>query len=396
MRASDIGLQPILKTPRTRFSLPRYLQTLLVVIAVASCLFVIQATASFGFSRLLTTYSLTAGSLTAAKKAIQLTPKDAEAHLAGAALLSLSATPDEAAKELERAIALRPADYTLWSQLGLLRDQIGDPAGALKAFDEAIRRAPFYSRPRWNRGNVLLRSGQYEAAFNDLSQAAESNPELIPGLIDLAWGVSRGEVQLTEQLAQINSNQRRLAFTQLLARRGKAAEALAQFSKTSNVPEAIRRELVDQLLAKGAFKEAFNIWKGSDPPQTGNEPAGPFIHDGGFEGRLSFGDSGFGWRVQRDLRAASITLDAGQPHSGSKDLRIEFSGASNPGVALVSQLILVEPSKRYQINFSSRSQQLVTGGLPVVTASDASGDQKRVGQSLPLRKGNSDWQVYSF
>ncbi len=193
--------------------------------AIGACLFAIRFAAAFGVSRLLATYSLTARHLGAAKKAVELTPKDAEAHFVDAVVLGMSDTPSKSVPELEQAVALRPADYTLWQQLGLLRDQSGDKAGAVAAFDEAIRRAPFYSQPRWNRGNVLLRSGQYEAAFVDLNQAAQSNPDLIPILLDLAWGISRGDVKLTEQLTQIKDDKMRLAFARLLARRGIATEA---------------------------------------------------------------------------------------------------------------------------------------------------------------------------
>jgi hypothetical protein len=382
-----------LKTPRLSFLSHRYLRLLVVAIAIASCVFVIRAAATFGFSRLLVTYSLTSGNLAAAKMAIQLTPKDAEAHFAGAAVMSLSGAPDQSVIELERAVALRPSDYGLWSELGLLRDQTGDTTGALAAFDEAVRRAPYYSQPRWNRGNVLLRKRQYEAAFNDLSQAAQSNPELIPSLVDLAWSVSKGDVNVTEQLAQIRSDKMRIAFARFLARHGKAKEAIAQFREAGDASETIKRELVEQLLAKGAFKEAFDLWKVFHG-EAGKGEVGPSIFDGGFEGSLSFDQGGFGWRVPRDLQATSISLDASQPQSGSKALRIEFNGNSNPGSALVSQIILVEPSRRYKINFASRSQDVVTGGLPLLVASDAAGEQKRLGQSPPLAKGISDWRPY--
>jgi Tfp pilus assembly protein PilF len=387
--------ETIVKTERPRFSSHRYLRLLFVVVAIGSCLFVIQATARYGFSQLLMTYALTAGNLTAAQKAIQLTPKDAEAHFAGAALLSLSGTPEQAVIELERAVALRPADYGLWSELGLLRDQTGDTAGALAAFDEAIRRAPFYSQPRWNRGNVLLRRGEYEAAFKDLDQAAQSNPELVPNLIDLAWSISRGDVKLTEQLAQIKGDKMRIAFARFLARHGKPDDAMTQFADAGNVPDPIKRELIEQLLANGAFKEAFNIWKLTHGSESG-KGAAPSIYDGGFEGPLAFEQRGFSWRVPRELQATTISLDSSQPHSGAKNLRIEFGGNSNPGTVLVSQLVVVEPSKRYKVNFASRSQDVVTGGLPVVNVNDASGDQKRLGQSSPLAKGAGDWQSYSF
>jgi tetratricopeptide (TPR) repeat protein len=382
-----------LKTSSTSILSHRYLRLLLVAIAIAVCLFVIRTAATFGFSRLLATYSLSARNLTAAKKAVELTPQDAEAHFAHAFALSFSGTPQQSAAELERAVALRPADYTLWQQLGLVRDQMGDTAAALAAFDEAIRHAPFYSQPRWNRGNVLLRTGQYEAAFKDLSQAAQSNPELIPTLLDLTWGLSKGDVKLTEELAQIKTDKMRIAFAKLLARHGRTQEAVAQFKSAGNVPANIELDLTDQLIAKGAFKEAFEIWRGDHHEEP---ERGPSIYDGGFEGPLSFGERGFGWRILRNLQATSISLDSSQPHSGSKNLRIEFEGNSNPGSVLISQLIPVEPSTSYQINFAGRSQDVVTGGLPLLVVNDAWGGSKLLAKSPPLVKGTSNWQLFSF
>lgn len=382
-----------MQTTTSSFFEHRYLRLLFAATAIVACLFAIRAAAAFGFSRLLATYSLSARNLSAAQEAVRLTPKDAEAHFASAVVLGLSDTPAQSLTELEQAVALRPADYTLWQQLGLLRDQAGDTAGAIAAFDESIRRAPFYAQPRWNRGNVLLRSGQYEAAFIDLNQAAQSNPDLVPNLIDLAWGLSRGDVKLTEQLVQIKGDKMRLAFAKLLARHGKAKEAYAQFGGAENVPEAVRHELIDQLLAKGAFKEAYDIWKTAAGSQPQTDPAGASIYDGGFEGTLTFGDGGFGWRVARESPATLVSLDSTQPQTGSQALRIEFSGNSNPSI---SQLILVEPSRRYKVNFAARSQDIVTGGLPLIVVSEASQEAKRLGQSAPLSKGTSNWQTFSF
>ncbi|HUS12054.1 MAG TPA: hypothetical protein VMZ30_16435 [Pyrinomonadaceae bacterium] len=349
---------------------------------------------AYGVSQLLVTYALTTGNAAAAKKAIQVSPKDAEAHLAGAGILSLSRAPEQSLIELEQAVALRPADYRLWLELGLVRDQIGDTRGALRAFDEAIARAPHYSQPRWNRGNVLLRSKQYEAGFKDLNQAAKSNPKLIPNLLDLAWGLSRSDVALTEQLVELNGDKMRIAFAKLLARHGRAPEAVAQFVQAHDVSDSIKGELIDQLSAKGAFKEAFVIWKTLHGPQAEAPRAGPSIYDGGFEGPLAFGERGFGWRIPRALQATTISLDSSQPHTGAKCLRIDLNGNANAG--WLSQLILLEPSTRYRINFASRSQDVVSGGLPFVVVTDASEGGKQIGQSPPLAKGTSDWHVYSI
>lgn len=365
-----------------------------MVVAVGCSLFAMRTAIAYGVSQLLVTYALTTGNAAAAKKAIQVSPKDAEAHLAGAGILSLSRAPEQSLIELEQAVALRPADYRLWLELGLVRDQIGDTRGALRAFDEAIARAPHYSQPRWNRGNVLLRSKQYEAGFKDLNQAAKSNPKLIPNLLDLAWGLSRSDVALTEQLVELNGDKMRIAFAKLLARHGRAPEAVAQFVQAHDVSDSIKGELIDQLSAKGAFKEAFVIWKTLHGPQAEAPRAGPSIYDGGFEGPLAFGERGFGWRIPRALQATTISLDSSQPHTGAKCLRIDLNGNANAG--WLSQLILLEPSTRYRINFASRSQDVVSGGLPFVVVTDASEGGKQIGQSPPLAKGTSDWHVYSI
>jgi hypothetical protein len=380
-----------------RSSLPsnRYLRLCLVVAGILLSLFAIQASARYGLSHLLTTYALTSGNVAAAKKAIQFSPKDAEAHFAGAAVLTLSGAPDQALAELERAVSLKPTDFGLWCELGLLRDQLGDAVGALAAFNEAVRRAPFYSQPHWDRGNVLLRKGDYEAAFADLNQAAQSNPELIPSLIDLAWSVSRGDVKLTEQLAKIEGDKMRIAFVRFLARRGKPQDALIQFDEAGTVSEAVRKELVEQLLSRGAFKEAFDIWKASERAASSREATAPGIYDGGFEGSLAFDQGGFAWRVPRDLQATTVSLDSGQPQSGSKNLRVEFNGSSNPGSSVLSQLILVGPSQHYRINFAARSQDVVSGGLPFLTVSDAAGSREALGRSRSLPSGTADWQFFS-
>ena len=334
-------------------------------------------------------------SLPAAERAVELAPSDADAHIARAAVLGLSGSASQSAAELEQAIALRPAHYYLWLNLGMLRDQAEDSAGALSAFNESVRLAPFYALPRWQRGNLLVRMGRYDEAFADLNQAARSNPELIPSLIDLAWGLAKGNINLTEQLAQINTGVMHTAFARFLARHGKAQEALEQFRAAGAIKAEVRRELVEQLLAKKAFSEAFEIWNNNARSQ-GNEHVSPSIYDGGFEGPLSFDEGGFGWQLPRGLQAISMSLDSSQPNSGSKSLRIEFGGDSNSGSPLLSQLILVEPTKRYRINFAARSHDIVTGGLPIAIVQDASGDLKPLGRSAPLSSGSTDWRVVSF
>ncbi len=365
---------------------------LLLVIALILCLWTIKSAASFGVSRLITRSALALQNLAAAQTAVRLAPGDAQAHRANAVILNVMDEPAESVVALEQAIALRPEDYTLWVALGLMRDRIGDSAGAIVALDEAVKRAPYYALPRWQRGNVLLRAGQYEAAFSDLNLAAQSNPELIPNILDLAWNVSKGDPQLTEQLVEIKSDKARVAFARFLASHGRAVEAMQQSETVGSVDENARRELVRQLLERRAFAEAYQVWAkpGAGVPADKTET----IYDGGFEAVLSTNEDGFGWRVPGNGNGLSFSVDTAQPHSGSKSLRIDFEGISlRPG--LVSQLILVQPSTRYRINFAGRSREIVTGGRPIAVVTDAGENGRDLGLSAPLDKGTTDWRIFS-
>ncbi len=368
----------------------RLVRLLVLVIGIGICVLTIRAAAGFGISRILIRYSQVTGHLGVAQKAAEMAPDDAQAHRTVAAIFRLLNSPVEAARELETAVALRPSDYTLWLTLGQIRDGLGDTPGALAAFDEAVKRAPFYSQPRWQRGNLLLRMGQHEAAFTDLNLATQSNPEFIPNMIDLAWSLSKGDRKLTEDLAQIKSEKMHLAFARFLTKRGKPEEALAEYRIAGSVPDDVRRELLEQLLATASYKEAFEIWRDSQPGVRSDAP----IFDGGFEAPLSLKEIGFGWKVANELKTATFSIDPSQPHSGSKSLRIDFQGGA--GGPLVSQVILVEPSKRYQASFAARSHEIVTGGLPLVVVTDTAGERKPLAQSAPLSKGTSDWRVFSL
>src|SRR5439155_18383013 len=143
-----------------------------------------------------------ADAVAAIDTSIGMTPTDAEVHYTRGALANQMQDNTTALKEFEQAVSLRPRDYYLWLELGLTRDRLGDQPGALSALNESMRLAPYYARPRWLRWNVLFRMGRYDEAFADLRQATTSDPELLPAFIDLAWGASRRDATLTEQLVQ--------------------------------------------------------------------------------------------------------------------------------------------------------------------------------------------------
>ena len=363
-----------------------------MVAAIAVC-FLVGATffaARAGLSKMDTKAALTSGSLTAAERAVDLTPSDPDAHYTRALALSFNGEEREAVKEYERAAVLRPRDYFLWLSLGAARDEAGDEAGALAAFREAVRLAPFYAQPHWQLGNVLLRAGHMDEAFLEMRRAAESNPSLTPQLIDLAWTIYNGDVSSVEKAVEPQTAQARLALAHFAAKHGKTSDAAGIFRSIENVSEDDRRAFLTELLAAKDFRAAYEVWA-----KKGARVEAGFT-DGGFEEQVNLDESGFGWRIARDVQAVRVSVDNVQPHGGKSSLRLDWKGDANPSVPVIQQLVLVEPGARYRLHFSVRTDQLVTGGLPMVVISDpATNDSHELARSNPFKERTSAWQDYA-
>ncbi|PYS46227.1 MAG: hypothetical protein DMF68_19710 [Acidobacteria bacterium] len=377
----------------------------IAIIAIVSCLYGIRIAYRMGIARTFSEYAESVNSLPAeyhiydptplAEQAINLSPSDPEAHFARGVVLTDEGRNVEAVKEFERAVALSPRDYRFWIRLGSMREGIGDETGALDAYNETVRLAPFYSQPRWQLGNLLLRMGRLQEAFAELRNAAQSDQSLLPGLIDLAWGVSGGDTRVVEEFIQPQTTSWRLALARTFAKHGKAAESVSLFRAAGNDASADeRRALINELLAAKQFNEAYEIWSVGRNTNSSGVVA---ITDGGFEGQIHFDEPGFGWQLLRGSQSVRFSLDKGGPHVGSNSLRLDWSGDSNPATPVISQLVLVEPNTRYRLRFTARTHEVVTGGRALVVVTDASGsDAHTVAQSAPLPDGSSDWQEYSI
>ena len=333
-------------------------------------------------------------SMAAAEEAVRLGPSDPESHYAlGIALVDAGRAAD-AVKELELAATLRPRDSEIWLKLGSTREDTGDDRGALAAYQQAIQCAPAYAQPRWQFGNLLLRMGRTEEAFAEMRRAAESDPTLLPALIDLAWGVFKGDAAAVKSAVQPRSTDSRLMLAKTFARRGKPAEAVALFREAGDVTAEGRRELVTELITAKHFSEAYEVWSSGRDTHSGDSKDGiGTITDGGFEGEINLDESGFGWQLRRDQPGVAISRDTAQPRAGVYSLRVEWKGSSNPAAAVVSQLVLVSANTRYQLRFAVRTEELVTGGLPLIVVTDASGSAAHpLASSVPLPAGTNGWQ----
>ena len=399
-----------LKSPAGRRALPHALAVACLLLFLSG----IWCAARGGVSRLFSDYASAKLALASADEAVRISPSDPEAHYARAVVLAETGQAPDATKEFARAVALRPGDYFLWLELGRALDQSGDVGGAVDAFRQAVELAPHYAQPRWQIGNLLLRMGRGDEAFAELRLAARSDAALFPALVDLAWGLSGGDPRAVEQVVGAETAERRLQLARFFASHGSADAAVRVFheagggNSSGEVPDQTRRAFISELIAQKRFDEAYEVWTSSrgESAAAGAESAAAgsarrplpraSLVDGGFESEIRLGENGFGWQIKSPVPSVRVSFDADRPRSGSRSLRIDFKGASVPTLQLVSQLALVEPGARYRLSFAARTQDMVTGGLPVVNVLDMSGEARLLAQSKSLPSGTSEWQNYTL
>lgn len=359
-----------------------------------ACFWSVWFSGRCGMAELLSYYGSVSTSLPAVDKAVALTPDNPLVHRDRALVLLQSGHLHEAKLEFERAIERQPRNYYLWLELGRARDQTNDQ-GALTAFQEAVRLAPYYAEPHWQLGNLMLRLGQRDEGFAEMRQAAEIDVALFPSLVDLAWGAYGGNDSLVAKIVNPRIDSSRTVLARYFAIKGRPSAAIALFRAAHTVPETERRGLLSDFLAAKQFAEAHEVWAGKSRVQP--DPTGAAITDAGFESQISFDELGFGWHLPSSLQGVRIAVDSANPHSGTRSLEIQLDGNVTPAAAIVSQLTLVAPNSQYRLHFAARTRELITESPLLIMVTDAGGrDARELGHSESFTKTSDGWQDYSL
>ena len=334
------------------------------------------------------------------RRAVSLAPNDPLAHWRLGDVIHKKLPPDQVAQvvdEYQKAASLSPNDYRFWMDLGPALEQLGESERAEKALRRAVDLAPSYAYPHWYLGNFLLRAGNYEEAFNELRRASDAAPELRSQLFNVAWEVYKEDfASLTGAVG--GSASARAEFALYLLGRQRIEDGirlwktLSDAEKRANV--ATGQSIVSTLVGAKSYHQAADISNDLVPTPAHRAFVGQILN-GGFEENLASQPATvFGWQV-KSVSQAQIGIDPNRSHSGSKSLRIVFQVRSRIDSLNLSQLVLVEPEKQYDVEFYVRTEKLQSGATPFVEIVDAT-DGSVVAASPPTPDGNSDWQLLAL
>jgi tetratricopeptide (TPR) repeat protein len=122
-------------------------------------------------------YDAAAPHLDSAIETLGKDPDAATAHYLRAKIYTAHRDAGQAARELEKALAIRSAFPEAWSDLGEARKTLVDHQGAIVAFRRAVRLAPDDSVAQYRLGEEYLTEHQPHLAVEPLRQAHRLTPQ---------------------------------------------------------------------------------------------------------------------------------------------------------------------------------------------------------------------------
>ena len=292
----------------------------------------------------------------------------------------------------EEVVRLSPNDFRYWIELGRAYEQAEMPDNAEKALRRAVELAPTYTFPHWQFGNFYLRQNRSEEAFAELRKTTERSVVYREQVFSLAWDYFDKDPQKVEALAA-DTPEIRASLALFYAARGSADNALRIWNTLSDDEKSTHidtaKRIARGLFEKQRFRESLEFSR-----QTGIDPEAQLenVTNGGFEKFLGPPDETlFGWRVYRNEPKVDVLPDASVKSEGNKSLRMTFRGYSKVDLHNVVQLIAVRPGGRYRLSFMVRTDNLRSGGPPLLQVLSGL-ENKGIAASEPFAAGSADWK----
>jgi cytochrome c-type biogenesis protein CcmH/NrfG len=341
---------------------------------------------------------VTQGGLEMARMAVRWAPGDPLAHWRLGSLEEKVFSAENMAaalNEYQAAVKLSPNDYRYWMELGRVLEASGDRESGEKALRRSVELAPAYSHPRWHFGNLLLREGKYNEAFEQLGHAAESDKLMRPQVFDLAMQMLDGDVNEIARVACVSADAR-MQFANYLVTIKRYDDAMRLWSSIGTADRAkqaeLNKEFQQALIDARQYHAVLTVMRELEPDAALAQPEQ--IQNGGFESELAqSGASTFNWVI--DPKASVQTSLDSHAHSGQKSLKIFFRAPRSLEKIPISQTVVVEPATSYRFECYVRTEDLISPSTPMLVVSDAV-DGNTLGVSKPVPTGTSDWQLVTF
>ena len=265
--------------------------------------------------------------------------------------------------DYQHAVRDNPLGADYWIDVASASEATGDDASARQAFARAQAAYPASAEVAFYYGNFLLRQQEYAAAYAQLRRASVTDPKLLPVVISRVWRSSEDANQMLDQVLPANLD----AYAQALAffcAAHRSDEALVVWERMRRLGKSIPLDetfpLLDELIHEDRADDAKRAWREALAAAglPNEEPVGgSLIWDGSF--KQEFAEGGLGWRWDSP-GDTSIDFDPQAGPSGSRAVRLDFTGGANVAIDAPSEYVAVEPNEHYRFHASMRTDSITT------------------------------------
>lgn len=315
-------------------------------------------------------------------------PFDAEFYAKKALISREKGNHQAALHYLEKAIALRPVDYSLHLQAAQTNSILNRKENAAHDFRKAVELAPYFSVPRYLYGKFLFENENQPDGLRELRRSFRDNPKYFQMVTDYLWRkTGKSAAAVIEMLYPINMYETAM-LNIFFYEEGAYSSMIDVVCRSPELPRAHLEALAQRLLEKRRYYLADRVYKRDCADLAGKSAA---FENGDFALDQFAGGVGFGWRVGDLPDNVEIGTENDKDESGNFVLAIDFNGAYDPAMPLVTQLLTVEKKQKYEISFSYRSSGIMTGGVPVIYLIPKNTDFDEALTEAALSPGNTPW-----
>jgi hypothetical protein len=301
--------------------------------------------------------------------------------------------------QMERGVALEPANGAAWDRIGRLRladFETPDPMGAIQDFQKAVQGDPLSADywmdlaggyeaagniPRarqafdraqavyptsaqvaWIYGNFLLRQRDYDDGFSLFNRAVRTDPNLVPLAISRTWHSNQNVDLLLSQVLPVDADAYFQAIDFMISvNRSDLALVIWRRILSLGKPVALPRSfpLLELLIQTDRSEDASRVWRealGAAGLPHEEPPNHSVIWNGDFTS--TFSNGGLGWRWNSPFGAA-IDFDL-PPTASGRSVRLDFGGAANLDLDQPLEFVPVQPARSYHFHAMIRTEAIST------------------------------------